>query len=93
MAKNYRDVNYFENRPDIVKIFDDLEKFKDFCRFELCEFNEANLYNRDSQIWNNFYHANRPKRPWNGDRKPRGEYNNNRGEYNRSGNQNRSYQR
>ena len=44
MAKNYRDTNYFENRPDIVKIFDDLEKFKDFCRFELCDFNEANLH-------------------------------------------------
>ena len=27
MAKNYRDANYFENRPDIVKIFDDLEDF------------------------------------------------------------------
>ena len=91
MAKNYREVDYFETRPDIVKIFDDLEKFKDFCRFELCEFNEANLYNRDSQIWNNFYHANRPKRPWTGDRKPRGEYNRSGG--NGGGNYNRSYQR
>ena len=80
MAKNYRDVNYFENRPDIVKIFDDLEKFKDFCRFEMCEFNEANLYNRESQIWNNFYHSTRP-------RKPRGEWQQ-RGEYNRSGGNN-----
>jgi hypothetical protein len=84
MAKNYRDVNYFENRPDIVKIFDDLEAFHDFCRFEMCEFNEANLYNRASQIWNNYYHSTRP-------RKPRGEWNGNR-EYNRSGN-NRSFQR
>ena len=82
MAKNYKNVSYFEDRPDIVKIFDDLEKFKDFCRFELCDFNEANLYNRDSQIWNNYYHSTRPRRP-------RGEYNNNnRGEYNRSGNNN-----
>jgi hypothetical protein len=71
MAKNYKNVSYFEDRPDIVKIFDDLEKFKDFCRFELCDFNEANLYNRDSQIWNNYYHSTRPRRP-------RGEYNNNR---------------
>ena len=69
MAKNYRDANYFENRPDIVKIFDDLEKFKDFCRFELCDFNEANLYNRDSQVWNQFYYASRPKKPWNGEKK------------------------
>ena len=74
MAKNYRDTNYFENRPDIVKIFDDLEKFKDFCRFELCDFNEANLYNRDSQIWNNYYYSTRPRKP--------------RGEYNRGGNNN-----
>jgi len=84
MAKNYRDVNYFENRPDIVKIFDDLEAFHDFCRFEMCEFNEANLYNRSSQIWNNYYHSTRP-------RKPRGEWNGNR-EYNRGGN-NRNFQR
>jgi len=85
MAKNYRDVNYWESKPEVVKIFDDLEKFQDFCRFELCEFNEANLYNRDSQIWNNYYHSTRP-------RKPRGEWNGNR-EYNRSGNNSRNYQR
>ena len=87
MAKNnYKDVNYFENRPDIVKIFDDLEAFHDFCRFEMCDFNEANLYNRSSQIWNNFYYSTRPK-------KPRGEWNGNR-EYNRGGNNfNRNYQR
>ena len=80
MAKNYRDVNYFENRPDIVKIFDDLEAFHNFCRFEMCEFNEANLYNRASQVWNNYYHSTRP-------RKPRGEWQQ-RGEYNRGGNNN-----
>ena len=85
MAKNnYKDVNYFENRPDIVKLFDDLEKFQDFCRFEMCDFNEANLYNRNSQIWNNYYYSTRPKKPWNGDRKPRGEFN-------RSGSGNNNY--
>ena len=77
MAKQ-GNTSYFESRPDIVKIFDDLEKFHDFCRFEMVEFNPANLYNRESQIWNNFYHANRPRKP--------------RGEYNRSGN-NRKFQR
>ena len=74
MAKNYRDVNYWEAKPEIVKIFDDLEKFKDFCRFELCDFNEANLYNRDSQVWNNYYYSTRPRKP--------------RSEYNRGGNNN-----
>ena len=86
MAKNYKNVSYFEDRPDIVKIFDDLEKFKDFCRFELCDFNEANLYNRDSQIWNNYYHSTRPRRP-------RGDYNNNRGGNNNFRQRNDSFSR
>jgi len=62
MAK-YSNTSYFESRPDIVKIFDDLEKFRDFCRFEMCDFNEANLYNRNSQIWNNYYYSTRPRKP------------------------------
>jgi hypothetical protein len=61
MAKNYKAISYFEDRPDVVKIFDDLEAFHNFCRFEMCEFNEANLYNRSSDIWNRFYHYNRKK--------------------------------
>lgn len=86
MAKNnYKDVNYFENRPDIVKIFDDLEKLHDFCRFEMLPFNEADLYNRQSDVWNRYFQSTRPRRP-------RGEWNNNR-EYNRSGNGSRNYQR
>jgi hypothetical protein len=80
MAKNYKDYSYFENRPDVVKIFDDLDKLRDFCRFELLPFDEADLYNRASPVWNQYFHATRP-------RKPRGEWQQ-RGEYNRSGNNN-----
>lgn len=83
MGNNYKGVSYFETRPDVVKIFDDLDAFRDFCRFEMCEFNEAHLYNRQSEIWNRFSYFNRP-------RKQR-EWNNNR-EYNRGGN-NRKFQR
>jgi hypothetical protein len=86
MAKNYKNVSYFEDRPDVVKVFEDLEKFLDFCRFEMCEFNEANLYNRSSQVWNNYYHSQRPKKPWNNDRRPRNDFN-------RSGSNTRTYQR
>ena len=82
MAKNYKNVSYFEDRPDIVKIFDDLEKFHDFCRFELAPFNEADLYNRNSQVWNNYYYSTRPKKPWDGTRKPRGEFNRSSGNNN-----------
>ncbi len=85
MAKNYKDYVYFENRPDIVKIFDDLDSFRDFCRFELLPFNEADLYNRASPVWNQYYHSTRP-------RKPRSEWQN-RGDYNRGGNNYKRTQR
>ena len=70
MAKNYKEINYFESRPDIVKIFNDLEAYLDFCRFELMPFNEADLYNRDSYAWRAFDNSRRPKKQWNGERKP-----------------------
>lgn len=70
MAKNYKDINYFETRPDIVKLFDDLEKLLDFCRFELLPFNEADLYNRASKTWQQYERFGRPRKPWNGERKP-----------------------
>jgi hypothetical protein len=54
MPKNYRGYAYFENNPDIVKIFDDLEKFHDYCRMELAPFNEGDLYNRSSWVWRNY---------------------------------------
>ena len=30
MAKNYKTFSYLESRPDVVKIFEDLEAFHDF---------------------------------------------------------------
>ena len=68
--KNYKDYAYFENRQDVVKIFDDLEAFHNFCRLEMAPFDESHLYNRESWAWRNFEKRNRPKKPWNGERKP-----------------------
>ena len=34
MAKNYNDISYFETRPDVVRIFEDLEAFLDWCKME-----------------------------------------------------------
>lgn len=39
------------NFPPINKIFDDLDKFRDFCRFEAKPFNEADLYNNNAPVW------------------------------------------
>ena len=59
MARNYKGYAYFDNNPNIVKIFDDLESLLDFCRWELLPYNEADLYNRESDVWKRFLQANR----------------------------------
>ena len=78
MAKNYKDISYFEDRPDVVRIFDDLEKLHDFCRFELLPFNEADLYNRNSKVWQQYEATKRPRK-WEGkknfEHRPRGSNN------------------
>jgi hypothetical protein len=37
--------------PVIRKVFDDLDKFLDYCRFEGKVFNEADLYKSDAPMW------------------------------------------
>jgi len=39
------------NFPPVNKIFDDLEKFRDYCRFEGKPFDEKDLYNDKSWVW------------------------------------------
>jgi hypothetical protein len=55
MAINYKKVSYLSTRPDVAKIFQDLEMYYEFCRFEMLPYNEADLYNRTSRTWNQFY--------------------------------------
>ena len=70
MSKNYKNVDYWGMKPEIVKIFDDLESFLDHCRFEMLPYNEADLYNRESFAWRSFEKTRRPKKPFTGERKP-----------------------
>lgn len=42
------------NFPPVDQIFSDLDKFRDFCRFEGRRFNEADLYREGSSIWEDF---------------------------------------
>jgi hypothetical protein len=37
--------------PVVRKVFDDLDKFRDFCRFEGKVFNEKDLYSKDAPVW------------------------------------------
>ena len=35
----------------VNKVFNDLEAFKDYCRFEGKVFDEADLYKKDAPVW------------------------------------------
>lgn len=81
MANNERYSNkqvkqrYFERRPEIVKIFDDLDAYLDFCRIELLPFNPADLYNKHSKTWQLYErHHLKPYKKFYNDKKS---YNNN----------------
>ncbi len=39
------------NREAYTKVFNDLDKFRDYCRFEGKVFNEADLYKKDAPMW------------------------------------------
>ena len=78
MSRNYKDYSYFTNRPDVVKIFDDLDAYLDFCRFELRPFDPAHLYRKDNEHYRAFLDSQRPKRHWhnnNNNHRPRGHNN------------------
>jgi hypothetical protein len=39
------------NREAYTKVFNDLDKYRDYCRFEGKVYNEADLYKKDSPNW------------------------------------------
>jgi len=39
------------NRAAYNKVFNDLDAFRDYCRFEGKVFNEKDLYKKDSPVW------------------------------------------
>jgi len=61
---------YLTMKPDVVKVFDDLDVYLDFCRFELRDFNPSHLYDKTNENYKAFLNSQRPQRPWQ-DRKPR----------------------
>jgi hypothetical protein len=68
MAKNYKTFSYFESRPDVVKIFEDLEAFRDFCRIELRKFDPADLYRKDTKSYGAYMASKRPRKPYQGNK-------------------------
>ena len=42
------------NREAYNKVFEDLEKFRDYCRFEAKPFDEKSLYKKGDRIWESY---------------------------------------
>ena len=61
-------------KPEVTKIFEDLEKWHDHCRFEMINFDPKDLYkSKEYKDWTRGYsYDRRPRR----DFKPRRDYNN-----------------
>ena len=76
MAKNYRDIDYFGTRPDVVKVWGNLEAYYEWCRIELREFDPSEMYRKDAPNYGAFLYAKRPRRPYMGN-KPKWDNNNN----------------
>lgn len=73
-------------KPEVSKIFYDLEEYLDFCRFELREFNPAHLYDKSNFNYRAFLgyrHGNWKRKNRNNNRNNND--NNNGRRYNRNG--------
>lgn len=55
---------YYHSRRTVDQIFDDLEKYLDFCRIELRVYDPAELYKRDSPNYSAFLQYIRPRKPY-----------------------------
>ena len=40
--------------PLVRKIFDDLDRFRDYCRYEGKVFKEASLYKKGDRVWESY---------------------------------------
>ena len=74
MASNWLN-KYLVMKPEVSKIFEDLESYHDWCRWELALFNESDLYKKNSPVYSAYLNSKKPKRS----------YNNQNKDYNRSG--------
>jgi hypothetical protein len=55
---------FYHGRRTVDQIFDDLDTYLDFCRFELRDYNPAELYRRDSANYTAYLASKRPRKPY-----------------------------
>ena len=61
---------YLTMKLEVTKVFDDLDRYLDFCRFELRDFNPTHLYDKTNENYRAFLDSQKPQRAWQ-DRRPR----------------------
>lgn len=64
MASNWLH-KYLAMKPEVTKIFDDLEAYLDFCKMEMLPFNEADLYRKSSPTYSAYLNSKKPRRQTN----------------------------
>lgn len=69
MASNWLN-KYLVMKPEVSKIFEDLEAYHDWCRWELAPFNEADLYKKNSPVYSAYYYSKKPRRQYNNQARP-----------------------
>jgi hypothetical protein len=57
---------YLTMKPEVTRIFDDLDRYLDFCRIELRDFNPSHLYDKGNENYRAFLDNQRPRRPYQG---------------------------
>ena len=55
---------YLVMKPEIERVFDELDTYLDFCRFELRDYNPAHLYDKSNQNYRAFLDSQRPRKDW-----------------------------
>lgn len=69
MASNWLN-KYLVMKPEVSKIFEDLEAYHDWCRWELAPFNEADLYKKNSPVYSAYLNSKKPRRQYNNQARP-----------------------
>jgi hypothetical protein len=49
-------------KPEVDKIFNDLDSYLDFCRLELREFNPSHLYDKSNENYRAYLESLRPRK-------------------------------
>jgi hypothetical protein len=53
---------YLVMKPEVSKIFDDLDSYLEWCKWEMQPFNQEDLYRKNSPVYSTYLASKKPKR-------------------------------